>query len=746
MSGGVSISGLVSNLDTDSIITQLVSAYSVKKDNYVKAQTKLEWKQDAWKALNTKIYNFYSSTLRPMSFSNAFSKKISSVDSTKASVTAGSDSVSGTQKLKINQLAKSGYLTGAVVKKSDSNATTSITGKTKLSELGIEDGSSISVVVNGKSKDITLNGNTTVNEAIVKLKDAGVNANFDENNQRFFISSKSSGEAGDFSLIANNASGMKAMSSMGLNAATDADVEQYRYWAGVTDDDIAKYVDTDYTKKKTALYDLSDTTSMDKLKTSLQKALDKAKKDNESIAKKNAVIDYRLDAVTEVSSMNFEDRASLLESTTSRISELSSKEELTDEEKTELEGLQAKRQVYVDAMNDTFDSDKYTETLEKTKSDNEKVMDANTEIINTNTAALADDEGFTNYVNGLNDNINKSNEELKQNILDAYNTKRTNAQAYVSAYDIVNDESADKTSEEYLNALAFLGNNVSSGTGAVRIQGQDAIIELNGATFTSTSNNFQVNGFTITANQLTGDGEEISITTETDTKGIYDMIKNFFTEYNGLIKEMDSLYNADSAKGYEPLTDDEKDAMTDTEVEKWEEKIKGALLRRDDTLQSVSDAMKNAFQKGYTIDGKNYTLSSFGIKTGGYFASGDNEKSIFHIDGDSSDSMTSGNKDKLLAAIASDPDMVCSFFNQLTQGVYNELSDKMKGTTLSSTYTVYNDKLMKTEYSEYTKTISKWEEKIAAYEEKYRKQFTAMETALSKLNSNSSALSGLLGS
>ena len=80
------------------------------------------------------------------------------------------------------------------------------------------------------------------------------------------------------------------------------------------------------------------------------------------------------------------------------------------------------------------------------------------------------------------------------------------------------------------------------------------------------------------------------------------MIKGFFTEYNTLIKEMDSLYNADSAKGYEPLTDDEKDSMTDKEIEKWEDKIKKALLRRDDTLQSVSDSIKNAFQKSYEIN------------------------------------------------------------------------------------------------------------------------------------------------
>ena len=428
------------------------------------------------------------------------------------------------------------------------------------------------------------------------------------------------------------------------------------------------------------------------------------------------------------------------------MTEISSKKELTDEDKAELEELQAKHEIYVASANATFNVEAEKKKYEDEKTENQKIIDANAATIDTANKALADNDGFTAYVNGLNDDITKKNAELKETILDNYNTKRSNAKEFVKAYDIVNDANADKTSDEYKNALQLIGDNSGPGTGAVRIQGQDAIVELNGATFTSASNNFQINGLTITANQLTGADEEISITTNTDTQGIYDMIKGFFTEYNTLIKEMDSLYNADSAKGYEPLTDDEKEAMTDKEIEKWEEKIKKALLRRDDTLQSVSDSIKNAFQKSYEINGKKYSLSSFGIKTGGYFTSGDNEKSIFHIDGDSKDSTSSGNTDKLMAAIASDPDTVCEFFNKLADGVYAELSNKMKGTTLSSAYTVYNDKSMKNEYNEYTKTIKSWEEKIESYEEKYRKQFTAMEKALATLNSNSSSLTGLFGS
>ncbi len=72
---GVSLSGLASGMDTDSIVAALVSGYSIKKDKYVKAQTKLEWKMDAWKDLNTKIKNFYQKYLSDMRFSTAFNKK-----------------------------------------------------------------------------------------------------------------------------------------------------------------------------------------------------------------------------------------------------------------------------------------------------------------------------------------------------------------------------------------------------------------------------------------------------------------------------------------------------------------------------------------------------------------------------------------------------------------------------------------------------------------------------------------------
>ena len=208
---------------------------------------------------------------------------------------------------------------------------------------------------------------------------------------------------------------------------------------------------------------------------------------------------------------------------------------------------------------------------------------------------------------------------------------------------------------------------------------------------------------------------------------------------------MTKLYNADSAKGYEPLTDDEKDAMSDTEVEKWEEKIKASLLRRDDTLSGVLSAMTGAMSKSYEVNGKTYNLSSFGIQTLGFLNAPKNEHNAYHIDGDEDDANTSGKTDKLMAALNEDPDAVIGFMQQLASGLYSAVDTKMKSTTLSSVYTVYNDKEMASEYSDYTSLISKWEDRLEQQQEYYYDKFAQMETALSKLNSQTSSLSGLMG-
>ncbi|MBQ7934658.1 MAG: flagellar filament capping protein FliD, partial [Lachnospiraceae bacterium] len=300
--------------------------------------------------------------------------------------------------------------------------------------------------------------------------------------------------------------------------------------------------------------------------------------------------------------------------------------------------------------------------------------------------------------------------------------------------------------EEVASAGDIL-NQLSSrtGTAANKIDGQDAEIVLNGVLFTSSSNTFEINGLTMTMNATTAPNEEITVTTQDDTDGIYDMIKGFFKEYNALINQMDKLYNADSSDEYEPLTDEEKAEMSEDAVKEWETKIKDGLLRRDSTISTVASAMKQVMMSGFEVNGQKMYLNNFGIETMSYFLAPENEKNAYHIAGDPDDTATSGSPDKLKAMIASDPDTVVDFFTQLSREMYSKMSDLMKATDYSSSYTVYDDKKMKSDYEDYTSKIAELEDKLHEYEDNWYAKFARMETAMAKMQSNASAVTSLIG-
>lgn len=565
------VSGINSGLDTDSIVQELVSAYNTKTEKYQKEQTKLSWKQEIWKGLNTKVYSLYNNVGK-LRFSSAYStKKTTSSDTTKATVSASSNAVNGTQKLHVLATAQSGYLTGGKLslreEVTDTDGTTklqdvkgTVKAETKLSEIGFTgDEASLNINTtdedgNAVTKTVSLTKDSTIQDVVNALKDNGLNASFDANNGRIFVSSKNTGKAADFS----------------LSSATTKLVEK-------------KDADGNVIKDSNG------------------------KPEMESVA-------------------------------------LSGEEQVASKKLIGLLGL------------DTDSSNTY-------------------------------------------------------------------------------------------------------GNKAAKIDGRDAVIVLNGVKYTNTTNDFAINGLNISVNGVTddvadpdstdlsslNDSTAISINTTTDSQGIYDTVKDFLTEYNNIINEITKLYNADSAGSYEPLTDDEKDKMSDTEIEKWETKIKDSLLRRDSSLSSVMNTMMTSMSQPIEINGKSYSLSSFGIQTLGYLNAAENEQNAYHIDGDEDDENTSGKQDKLMAAITSDPDTVIEFMKQLSTNLYKSIDDQMQSNDLRSRYKIYNDKEMDKQYTNLTKTIKEWESKVSDKEDYYYKQFSNMETALAKLQSQTSSISSMLG-
>lgn len=643
------LSGLMSGMDTESIIEQLVTAKRAKVDDAKKAQTRLQWKQDTWKTLNAKIRKLYDGALSNMRFESSYMKKTTSVsDSSVVSVITGEGAMNSVQSLKVKQLAKSGYLTGAKVG-GDMEVKTS----TKLLALGIDTsaGSKIKVTVGGEEKEIDLGGATTVGELVQAFRDAGLNASFDTKNQRFYLASKDTGVANDFSVSAVNAAGLDALQKLGLNYVDDGIREQYQ----------------------------------------------------QVIDSRESILQERLDSTLKG---------------------------LTDE-RARLQGLlEAKRGIL---KSDEFSADFAGYDLDSEDPEElQRIMDKAAELFESDPekyAALEDWGGSFTNLSGRLSNIESQLEIQPDGSVTGLAQSTTER---------INGE-VDAMIGAYQAAVAGEGN------GAKKDAASDAVIELNGVEYTNSRNTFDINGLTMTVNSVTEGDKTVTLTTKDDTDGIYDMIKGFLKEYNELINEMDKLYNADSARGYEPLTSEEKEALSESEVEEWEKKIKDSILRRDSTLGTVSMAIKQMMLSGVSVNGKQMYLSDFGIETLSYFTAAENEKNAYHIDGDKDDANTSGNADKLKSMIADDPQTVVDFFVGLSRNLYSELTDRMARTEYSSSYTVYEDVRMKSEYDSYTSKIKELEKKLADYEDKWYAKFADMETAMSKMQRGASAVTALLG-
>ena len=752
----IRMSGLSSGLDTEAIVGALMSAQSLKKTKLTQAKTKLEWTQTKWKELNTKLYKLYSEQVSKLQLQTSYmTKKATSSDETKAKITASAKAVNGSYTMEVNNIATAQYLTGSKISASS--------GSTKMVDL---DSSllnkEIEVKVGGKTTKFTITEDTTIDNFTSELKKAGLNASFDTAQKRLFISSKDSGLANAFSITTSGVSDAEVTARKNLRDAVGYD-SMTTANKKIVDDAMKKLetsgVDTtEYQEALDAITGAALSTRTAKTETAASTYI-KAKLYGENYAayEEKAKESLKSNYFTEDGEVKDELKtkyAAEFDAYTQEEKEKLSVENMTKEEyvnwrANQLYDQEVAKQADTDTtsfVNKQISSDEETKLAVKEAAYAGKTED---EIRVLDSRALAKYYGSGNAADSLNISAIEgtstfSSDSIKSDISGVVRdyasvTDRTyalngSALAGIGLADIKVDDAGNVTVNG--NADGSLPDDMGL------VKASDSEILLNGAKMTSSSSTVSVNGLSIELTGLTKAGEPLTFSVSSDTDAVYNTIKNFFTEYNALMKEMNELYDADTAKGYEPLTSEQKKEMSDDDIKLWEDKIKASLLRGDSSLGSVRSAMRNTMMSQVTYNGKTYSLASFGICTSTDYTEG----GLYHIYGDADDSVYADKDDKLKKALEEDPDAVVNVLSDIFGNLRKTMSDKMAGSKVSSTQTFYSDIKMKDDIKDYEKQIKEWETKLADMEDAYYRKFTAMETALAKLQSQQSSLSGLLGS
>lgn len=710
---GIGLSGMISGLDTDAIVKAMVGNQTARKDKIAGKVQMNKWSTEAWSGLNKKIYNFYTSFASKLRLKSSYmTRTATSSDDKAVKVTASSTAAVGSHTLEVKSLASSQHVTGAKLA-----GTTAYTNDTRLSAIDSNlVGTTINITGNAgsskeKSIEFKVDEKTTISDFTKALKEAGLTASYDSAQRRFFISSAESGTDNKFTITSSK-------------LTADSTTAFY---------DIAKTVDTT---------SLSATDAK-----AFNAAIDTLSANTDKINTVTAA-DFDYDAASEDEKKLFDaiktikDTAAEQEAAKNAKAGVDSDIENAIANKTDIT-LNGTTFAYSDLLDKAKEMEpslaSYDEFIavegneDKTEADYEKALQAvvKTELIKT--------EGYADAYNteiAEQTTLNKTapTDEMKDVAakIDAALTTMGNSGTETGALSSLG-------LGEITGAAQSETVDVNGNKSMVVIAAKDSEVVLDGATMTGSGNTVSVNGLTLDVQAETTGPVTISVSKDTDS--IYNMVKDALKQYNELLDEMNSLYYADSARSYKPLTDEQKEAMSEKEIENWENKIKDSLLRRDPSLGSLLSAMRTSLSGTYTTSsGNTYSLANFGISTGLY-----TERGKLHIYGDSDDGTYATYEDRLKKALADNPDDVMEALSGIFGDLYSTMSDKCAKTNLSSALTFYNDKQYKKDLTAYEKQVSTLEDKISKLQDRYYKQFTAMEKAMATLQSQTASLSSMLG-
>jgi len=281
---------------------------------------------------------------------------------------------------------------------------------------------------------------------------------------------------------------------------------------------------------------------------------------------------------------------------------------------------------------------------------------------------------------------------------------------------------------------------------AAKTHGENAAFVINGLSTTRHSNTFDLNGVNITLKKEFDDGTSASLSINNDGNKVFENIKSFVDKYNELIGKINGKTSEEKYRSYTPLTDEQREQLSDKQQELWEEKAKSGLLRRDSILTGALSSMRMKMYQPVSNNDINplyNQLASIGITTTSNYLEGGKLEI---------------NEAKLKEAINNNPDAVEALFRGGSESAaegekgiihrlydsVNETMNKLKEKAGNSFSTNQQFALGRT-LSDLDSRIGRFEERMIQVEDRYWRQFTAMEKAIQRSNEQSMFLMNQFG-
>lgn len=280
----------------------------------------------------------------------------------------------------------------------------------------------------------------------------------------------------------------------------------------------------------------------------------------------------------------------------------------------------------------------------------------------------------------------------------------------------------------------------------------DAEFTINGVKYTSKTNTFTFDGIEFNLKQETTN--PVVINTKTDEDSIFNTVKDFVDKYNAIIETINKKISEPKYKSYQPLLDEEKEALSDKTAEKMENMARSGILLRDPILTSGLTEMRRALSTpllGAGVNSAFDTLSEIGISGPPIGKNAYQENGKLYINEDKlRDAIRNNGEDvlKLFTNFSNSSDTATKYKESgVAERLYNELNKIMDKVTkeAGSSGNIYDDSSLGKKLKTTNDDINRWEDRLKIIENRYWKQFTAMEKAMSKAQSQGSWFAQMLG-